>query len=435
LRPNAGWIVAAVLFVLLILRDVLKEGLTRFFQSLGEWGYRRVAGYRPFWALALRRYRQSLIREYHTLKVPFRPNRPLEMEEIYVPLKVARGKNTDAVDAQAAIADHRRLVVTGAPGAGKTVLLKHLVLRYAQRGLDFPGDPIPIFLELHRLNESDDLRTQLAEALDRHTFPNAARFLDAHLERGDLLFFFDGLDEVNREAREKVVQQISDLLTEYHKCRAVVTCRTAVYGGELDAWADARLEIVEFNDHQIRRFLASWEQDMPAEKSVAHLLRTLRERPRIMQLSRNPLLLTIIAYLYADTPFVLPHSRAEFYKKATDVLLEQWKGTRNRYKASHKRMVLRQLALFNQDRSLKEEERDRRSMGLIPVLEQIREVLPALELKQEDAEPLLDEIIERSGLMLRLDGGEHYQFTHLTLQEYFAAEALAEDWQELMRRF
>ena len=48
---------------------------------------------------------------------------------------------------------------------------------------------------------------------------------------------------------------------------------------------------------------------------------------------------------------------------------------------------------------------------------------------------MIDEIVRRSGLLLEVDGGERIQFAHLTLQEYFAAEALLEDESGLLKRF
>lgn len=89
LRPNTGWIVAAILFVLFIFRDVLKDTLTQFINWLGKRAYKRLAGYRPFWGMGLRRYRHALVARYERLKIPFRPGHPLDMHEIYVPLKVS----------------------------------------------------------------------------------------------------------------------------------------------------------------------------------------------------------------------------------------------------------------------------------------------------------------------------------------------------------
>ena len=61
--------------------------------------------------------------------------------------------------------------------------------------------------------------------------------------------------------------------------------------------------------------------------------------------------------------------------------------------------------------------------------------MPSLSLSDDDAEPILTEIIQSSGLLLAIDNGERLQFPHLTLQEYFSAEALHDDEQGLLHRF
>ena len=55
------------------------------------------------------------------------------------------------------------------------------------------------------------------------------------------------------------------------------------------------------------------------------LLRILTDCPQLRVLARNPLLLTIIAFLHIDKELSLPHSRAEFYRQATVELLRGWK--------------------------------------------------------------------------------------------------------------
>ena len=75
-------------------------------------------------------------------------------------------------------------------------------------------------------------------------------------------------------------------------------------------------------------------------------------------------------------------------------------------------------------------------MDFQTVLAEVKQVLPKVDLDpSKDAKPLLDEIVKRSGLLLAIDGGERYQFAHLTLQEFFAAEALVNDEQGLLARF
>ena len=195
------------------------------------------------------------------------------------------------------------------------MLLRNLAFTYAVQGLkDIPDKPVPLLFELTRMNYSGTpLVEQLATVLGQNNFPKATNFLTSSLKHGELLLLFDGLDEVSSKERGQAVRQIKDLLRQYPDCRAVITCRTAVYKEQFTDITDRPLEIIEVTDQQIQYFLSAWEPDMPGNKSIEHFLRTLRERPRIMALARNPLLLTMIAYLYTDTNFVLPHSRAEFY--------------------------------------------------------------------------------------------------------------------------
>lgn len=445
LQSNAGWIATMILSVLLILCNLLKAYLTRFFKWLVETAYNQIAGYKPFWWVALCKYRKALVRAHQEHKIPFslkgRALRALPMGEIYVPLKVSGSSDRDLVDVYAALGWHSQLIVVGAPGSGKTMLLRHIALTYAREGLsDFPAQPIPILLELHRLNDSNiSLLDHLAAELDLRNFPKAQGFVKAGLKHGMLMLLFDGLDEVNQDARGRVVTQIKDLLNKAGPdCRVIVTCRTAVYNNAFAGWIDQRLEIVEFDDRQIQRFLSAWAPEMPSGKSVELLLHTLRERPRIMVLARNPLLLTIIAYLYTDKDkaFVLPYSRAEFYERCTTFLLDQGNqpNQKLRYKAAYKRLVLQHLALFYQKRAGTQNQ-DRRSAALTDVLAETKKVLPSLNLEATHAQPILDEIVKRSGLLLALDGGTRYQFTHLTLPEFFAALALKDNSDQLVARF
>ena len=104
-----------MLFVLLIFRDILKKQITRFFTWLAGGAYNQLAGYKPFWWIALRRYRRSLVREHQELKIPFRRGRPLQMGEIYVPLKVSGSSGRDLVDAHTALGERieiRRFYLT-----------------------------------------------------------------------------------------------------------------------------------------------------------------------------------------------------------------------------------------------------------------------------------------------------------------------------------
>ena len=443
-----AWIPVLVILVLggilgTVISDTLKKWLNQSLDAIGKWIYKTFAGTPLFENIALKKYRQALIDKYQKLNIPFRPHRPLEMREIYVSLAF-KASDRSLIEAENAVQKYRRLVVKGAPGSGKSMLLKYLALLYSEgRFKNLSDRLVPILLELNRLNETnltvEKLEQQLVEVCDRHNFPKANRFISQGLKDGRLLLLLDGLDEVSSGVRSSVVRCLKDFLEleNYKKCRVIITCRTAVYHNEFFDNTEETLEIDEFSDQQMRRFLQAWKSEMPPEKSVEQLIQNLRAKPKIMALARNPLLLTIIAYLYTDTPFVLPHSRAEFYTKATDVLLElrdQERNIPNQYSGVNKRRVLQHLALYAQN-STNRQQQDRRSLLDSEVWEQVKQVLPSLNLEPKEANSIVDEIVKRSGLLLRIDGGQRYYFPHLTLQEYFVAAALTDKQAELIQKW
>ncbi|MFN6539821.1 MAG: NACHT domain-containing protein [Nostoc sp. EkiNYC01] len=439
-----GWGAAFIMLVFVVIKELLPKYSDDLTKLLYKLIYTKISGIPIFWFWSLQGYKQGLVRKHKTLNISFRSNKqPLELEKVFVPLKVSGTSDNNSIIAQKAIIQYPRLLIRGIPGAGKSVLLKYLTLSWANGELKkaLPNH-VPVLLELYRLNDAslnqEYLQNQLVEAFDRDNFPNAQRFVAQGLKNGKLMLFLDGLDEVNTIVRPLVIKEIKDLLDRFDKCRVVITCRTAVYNNEFAQDIEQTLDIIDFSDQQIRRFLGAWKDQMSPEKSIDQLMQTLRERPQIMSLARNPLLLTIIAYLYTDTPFILPHSRAEFYKESTNILLGFWDSANkikpNQYKADDKRRILQHLALFIQDNAT-QNPKDRRSLDYLTVLVQIKKVLPSLNIISEQAQAILEEIEQRSGLLLKIDGGERYQFAHLSLQEFFAAAALLDKGNDLVQKF
>ena len=214
-----------------IARETVSKWVNSFFKAIDDWIYARYSGTQLFRGVALRRYRQALFDKYKDLHIPFRrDDAPLDMSEVYVPLKVSGRKDIEQIDADDAIATYKRLMVKGPPGSGKSMLLKHIALKYGGNTLvELPQRPVVALLELHRV--SDDKLTEakliqaLVEVFERNAFPNAERFVRQSLENGTLMLMLDGLDEVNSAARSTVSRVIRDLLDRYEDCRAVITCR------------------------------------------------------------------------------------------------------------------------------------------------------------------------------------------------------------------
>lgn len=354
---------------------------------------------------------------------------------LYVPLEVIPTPNNGA-DAINALKEHRRLIFKGQSGSGKSMLLKYIAFSYAKGHFKnndkwndvFSDQPIPVLLELRRLNDSDKtLQQHFVDALNRDGFSNGERFIEHNLQQGKLMLLLDGLDEVNSNILWRVIRDIKDLLDKNPKCSVIITCRTAVYKDEFateltNAGAAVEmLTIANFNEKQIRSFLNLWQRDMPPGKTINNLTNTLLSKSTL-ELAQRPLILAIIAYLYTYKDLTLAHSITEFYRTSTDILLDGWYSEGNQFLLEDKKLILQKLALFYQ------QQQSPYRLDSQKILKYLRDVIRKFEIDLEpsQAKSLLEEIINRSGLMMDTDNGTSYQFVHRSFQEFFVAEALQE---------
>ncbi|GGY05197.1 NACHT domain-containing protein [Streptomyces hiroshimensis] len=440
--------------VLAVVGATAKSWLETKLKQAADFLYARLAGSPLLRRTALAKYVRELHARHSKFAVSFQVEDALKlpMESVYVPLRAAGAAPRAPGEMAATLRQERRSVVLGVPGAGKTMLLRHEALMWAKgrlrpgrRGRGRPRvdlaelTGVPVLLELHRLNKNPEwsLEQHIADHFGRHEFPRAEKWVARALERGDLALYFDGLDEVASDHRGQVVDRIKDFAQRYGECRIVVTCRVAVYDGWFADEFQQTLRVQDFDEHLIRRFLGGWPwPEGMADDTVEQLLGALRDTPQLMPLARNPLLLTMVAYLYsyvyAGTDQVLPHTRADFYKQVVDNLLMD-RRRHSRFAFPLKKAVLQALALAAQDVPSGSHDRLTRPEG--EVLQTVREVLRTQGREESLAEDVLREIVDRSGLLLAVDNGERYQFAHLTLQEYAAARALAADPEGLLRRY
>jgi energy-coupling factor transporter ATP-binding protein EcfA2 len=432
----AGWGAAVLIGAVALFKEPLKKAA----QAVGKFAISKLivhlSGLRLARFVALGHYRKALFGRYELHQIPFRRNRPIPMRELFIPLRLSSGE-TAQTDIYAELSETQHLVVVGRPGSGKSMLLRQLLYTFSSQGRlpGVPREPVPVMIELHRLSDPNlSVRTCISDEFKRNHFDNPNRFITHQLKNGGLLLLFDGLDEVKASERARVIQAMRDFLDENNRPAFILTCRTAVYRNEFDDLAERSLLVDDFSDRQIRLFLNAWAPDMPVDKAPEHLMETLHDAPRIMALARNPLLLTMIAYLYTDTPATLPHSRAAFYQRATELLLNEWQEKRNEFDARDKRLALQHLAMYCQDNAQRGDA-DRRLVSYETTLHEFGKVLERLQVPPGTGpQALLDEIVERSGLLVPVDGGTQYQFAHLTLQEYFAAAELIGDPDKLISR-
>jgi hypothetical protein len=394
---------------------------------------------------------------------------PIDIEDIYVPLramldlrgvaektfadaahakKCLRGSNADLEISlpeafrQCEARGRRGMVVLGDPGSGKTTHMKRLLLWCLRNGpetLGLPAGMLPVFLPLRELKNLDQgLDAFIQDQLSSPHLKTPEGFGERLLDRGNLLFLLDGLDEVaDLSRREEVAGWVMEAIRLQLTCRFVLTCRFAGYSQTVRLSGDfLEMHVRPLTSDQVKGFVHNWyrivekglamdpeqAEGIAAEKAD-HLVRRLQEPDfrarRVFELTRNPLLLTNICLVHRHRG-ALPRKRARLYEECIDVLLEHWreaKGLKVGVSAEAGRRALQPAALW-----MHSEEGRTRAKGteLAPCIEP---VLKAVDWTEGTAEDFLGTIRDESGLLTGWDQ-EHYGFMHLGFQEYLAAREI-----------
>ena len=214
-----------------------------------------------------------------------------------------------------------------------------------------------------------------------------------------------------------------------------MTCRETSYDGELADLAQPfeSISIADLDDPAMLRLLRQL-QLMPAGEE-ARLVEILRARPALLRMARNPLMLTIIAYVHtntapsSDTPLVLPTSRGEVYRQAIDLLIRRdGRGDRPR---SNSRIAVEDQRLVLQDLALALV-RGRFGTDMVTVgrSDLIRFLSGWLTARGQDprGEEVLSTLVERVQMIVPVDApAGRYRFRHATFRDALVAIRLDSD--------
>ncbi|MFI2511720.1 NACHT domain-containing protein [Streptomyces sp. NPDC018972] len=157
----------------------------------------------------------------------------------------------------------RRMVITGAPGAGKTVLALQLILELLEQRQ--PNDPVPVRMSLSRWNPELPFETWLTHYLAR-TYGLRRSTAEALVQARAVLPVLDGLDEMDgtygptySSRSGRAVRALNTYRTSTRKGDVLITCRTDTYEAlkDLPLWAKdaAHVEICPITPHEISEFL------------------------------------------------------------------------------------------------------------------------------------------------------------------------------------
>ena len=316
---------------------------------------------------------------------------------------------------------------------------------------------VPLLIELRNFAQTDfdplsavALWDYACEQLKRDDLSEAIPALKKAAQRGEALFLFDGVDEVPPGKRADIWRAIAALAGgPYGGCRWIAACRVLSFApGEAPEGVPVQT-LSPLTEEQIDAFVTSWYGALEEAgeyfppKSAESLMAAAR-RPRLRNVARNPMLLTIMA-LVQTWYGTLPNERAKLYQQCVETLLLRWQ----RHKEENERDLPDMLAELGTDRQrlerllweiawqahsqgFKQEEdgaaEDEEAAADIPESEVMAIACRALG-SWTRAETFVEYTERRAHLLLGRGGisGRLFTFPHRTFQEYLAACHLAAD--------
>ena len=331
---------------------------------------------------------------------------------------------------------HLKVLVEGIPGVGKSTLVRkshkdwvdgkslqqfHLVLLATLR-----ERKIRLAKSVEDLLEADD--------------PDLNREVARHLQKTsgeDVLFIFDGYDELNEEEQPFFQELIQGKLL--HKCSIVLTSRSyAVEDLKYEEWIHRHVEILGFTDQQMEIYFLQNVTD----RSVANALaKSLREETSLSSISNTPLNCSILLYIFQQGKFKLPNSLTELFSAFVISLLKRHAEKKNDKKLVKRLKNMPQPWLMNVPEPLKQQFSSLCMLAYDGLIKgkfifspkDITEVYQTTY--EEDMEANLLSLMVSTTSFSSFGEETHYQFLHANVQEFLAANWITDQPEHQQKKF
>ncbi|MFE2483865.1 NACHT domain-containing protein [Streptomyces mirabilis] len=393
-------------------------------------------------------------------------SKSIALEELYIPQYLEEVIEADVIEGQSPSESTRReryplreilrsqraITVLGAPGAGKSTLVKRLATSYADpQRRDRISDELPDVSRLPLVVKCREIRSENAAITEllfdisaRAEMPSAGpaftKLVSHALRDGSALILIDGLDEFSdSRGRAGFLRRLRAFMSRYPLCTVVVTSREAGFR-EVAGFVGklfTQYRISELNNEEIKTLTLAWHKQVHGGSAsvverASRLAEQIIDTDRVRRLALNPLLLTTLL-LVQRWVGDLPRKRSVLYEKAIELLLMTWNV--EGYDPLDLDEAKPHLAYLAHTMTCSGQQQVRQQ-EMLEVFRQAREDLPeVLGYCKLGPQDLLKRIELRSSLVSQVGHALHngtlqptYEFKHLTFQEYLTATAISQGW-------
>lgn len=400
--------------------------------------------------------------------------RNLSLKHAELATRASFGNRTKIKDLAKELRRHKKIVVLGDPGSGKSVCLRQLAYDICQAGINRNGRPrtIPIYVEMKTYDSWEDesagmptsplnfLMSSLTNPLEHPSLSDDSEHpllyisdqLQQLLKAGRVTLIFDALDEMPQDSYEErynILKRFTEKWEVNQGNRFVFSCRLLDYDPVFEV---SEVIIDPFDKKKIQHYL---QKNAP---SIADTLyQSIEDNKALEELVSNPFFLQALTYINLSREEAdklrLPPSRGELIAEFAEEMLvnevEKQKEVLGRIDGGMPtlRAFLSEVGFALQKRRSGRTSAPTESLvDIWDKYSQWKELLWAAQrahiLGERGAIPdrllvakVLSQNLAESGgtpdpflavkTPLKLEPPQRIEFKHHRLQEYFAAEALA----------
>jgi len=204
-----------------------------------------------------------------------------------------------------------KILLLGAPGAGKTTTLLNCISSCVDQAQQDPNQGIPVFINLSKWKKEqknysfgDWIVNMILELKGTGLKAETIKYW---LSEEQLILFLDGLDEMPEAIRGDMVGEINGFLDEYPSTSVIVSSRLIDYEvlaptNDKKLRLDTAVTINELNQDQINQYLQA------ANSSELHEF--ISQDEELSKMAKSPLDLSIMVLAYTSSNFAAQISRA-----------------------------------------------------------------------------------------------------------------------------
>lgn len=434
-RLGEGWVLTIIITICGLILYFVKDAISRSIDS----GFSAITNFiGRFYGQDMGAYLDAVVDECKEIRAGFKIF-GIDFSRDYISLRIQTGYMAQGVELKEVsevLRENQRVVIRGQSGAGKSVLLKHLAISYANRQMKaLHGKHLfPILGVLKNTCSSADLFSHLAQICKPY-FKQHEDFLRAKLMAGDCIVFLDGFDEVPADMRDRTLIRIEDFASEFDQSQIVVTLRREGYEDVEFASLFLETKIAALSLPQIKTLTTSVLRanrgeltDQEIDVKSRRLLDEVRSNEHLQVLAENPMLLSIIAVVYQETGS-LPDKALALYDRFIRLILDVQELTeggichRLKYHPDQKVKALQKIALYFVEEGMSQ------FTGEI-LRKELTMIKDDINLPIEESEVFIDELC-KIGVLHRVPSlTDTYDFVHHSFLEYFAAREIRENRQE-----